>query len=141
MSNLIVDFPSQTLQFSDTSTLYVYEDSLSGSSWYSPAEEDLFRIQAKQDIIALMTGNGKSNTLTQVSSFGLENEIISREYTKKRVLAKRLVRLAVLTEQASPNDANIKEERIALVSKKYSKWSRAQALEIGSFQALTRDTA
>ena len=85
--------------------------------------------------------------------FGLENSLISREYTKRRAITKRLVTLAVLTEQARSNirpliddnktisnetlieSEDDKWDRIAAASRQHSEWSRKQAQAIGSFQA------
>lgn len=71
---------------------------------------------------------------------GLEQQLISSAFTKKRAITKRLVVLAVLTEQTRPVKHDVADdrwERIARASSEHSEWSRAQAQTIGNFQAMS----
>ena len=72
--------------------------------------------------------------------FGLEQQIISNEYTKKRVYTKILVTSAVLKTQArslaSGEDDDKMIAAIANASMKRSEWSRERAQSIGTFQAI-----
>ena len=75
--------------------------------------------------------------------FGMEH-LQSRKYVQKRVMMKRLVQLAVLSEQARhiphehPSD---KQDRIAIASMQRSKWSRVQARVIGIAQLSQQDVS
>ena len=67
-----------------------------------------------------------------------EQQLISSEFTKRRVILKRLESrwtLAVLTEQARAlsHKAHDKQEMITKVSRQYSEWSRAMAQVISYF--------
>ena len=70
--------------------------------------------------------------------FGLEKQMISINSTKKQVLARKIVKAAVLMEQArimsQYEHEYDRQERIAAASMRHSEWSRSQALSIGTFQ-------
>ena len=69
---------------------------------------------------------------------GLE-KLISNDFMKKRELSRKLVKAAVLMEQArimSHEHEYDRQERIAAASRKHSEWSRSQALSVGTFQSI-----
>mmetsp|Transcript_11198 Transcript_11198/g.27528 ORF Transcript_11198/g.27528 Transcript_11198/m.27528 type:complete len:188 (-) Transcript_11198:266-829(-) len=138
----------RTVQFSTTSVLHCYDTPEndgcgSSTSYYSSEEEQQFKRQAKIDIMCfrLMKESGseiKSELPDDMlCPVGLEKSLISKDYTKKRAITKRLVMLAVLAEQSQTLHQKIddKWERIAAASRQHSEWSRTQARTIGSFQA------
>eukprot|EP00579_Thalassiosira_antarctica_P018043 CAMPEP_0201935022 /NCGR_PEP_ID=MMETSP0903-20130614/34740_1 /ASSEMBLY_ACC=CAM_ASM_000552 /TAXON_ID=420261 /ORGANISM="Thalassiosira antarctica, Strain CCMP982" /LENGTH=170 /DNA_ID=CAMNT_0048475361 /DNA_START=89 /DNA_END=601 /DNA_ORIENTATION=+ len=143
----------RTVQFSHISMLRSYEASqdLNASSWYSSAEMRRFKHQARQERKVLWRMKKDRCYLHRLQhsphkidmcTVGLEQQLISSEFTKRRVVSKRLVTLVVLREQARPlsHKADDKPERIAKVSRQHSEWSRAQAQTVGSIQAITRGT-
>ena len=69
---------------------------------------------------------------------GLEQQLVSPEFTKKRARTKKLVKYAVLVEQAKINAAygntTVKAERIAAAARRHSEWSAEQAKMVGDFQ-------
>ena len=82
--------------------------------------------------------NRDAGAPSDICPIGLEQQLISSEYTKKRAITKRLVTLAVLSEQARSVSAGEADgtrwERIAAASRQHSEWSRLQARTIGYFQ-------
>lgn len=143
---------SQTVRFSPSSILQVYEAPLNqsgGSSWYSPQEHRLFKQQKRYEVSILqwkknigcdIYGNG--TFFPDICPVGLEWQLISREFAKMRIEKKRLVTRAVLIEQLRSVTSVVdnKQERIANASRKHSEWSRVQSQAIGSFQANRRIT-
>mmetsp|Transcript_28214 Transcript_28214/g.67924 ORF Transcript_28214/g.67924 Transcript_28214/m.67924 type:complete len:182 (+) Transcript_28214:209-754(+) len=135
------------VQFSPTSVLHCYDapeddGSSSSTSWYSSEEQHKFKQQSKREIMCfrLMKESGrdiKSQLPGDMCPFGLEQSLISKIYTKKRAITKRLVTLAVVAEQERTlfHTSDDKWERIAAASMQHSQWSRTQAQAIGSFQA------
>ena len=128
--------------------LHSYEapqQSSASSSWYMPEEKQLFKEQARQEsrMLRRMKENGSDlSRMGAISNdmlcpFGLEQQLVSRDFTKKRIITKILVRIDVLTEQArhASSEADDKQERIANASRQHSEWSTAQAQTIGTFQA------
>ena len=73
-----------------------------------------------------------------MSPVGIEQALLSRSHTEKRVISKRLVIRAVLDEQARLVPSEDNNERIAIASMQHSEWSRAQAQVVGYFHALIR---
>ena len=69
---------------------------------------------------------------------GLEKQLVSKDFSKKRALSRRLVMAAVHMEQQaqfSHEHEHDRQERIAAASIRHSEWSKAQALTIGNFQS------
>mmetsp|Transcript_14987 Transcript_14987/g.32695 ORF Transcript_14987/g.32695 Transcript_14987/m.32695 type:complete len:186 (-) Transcript_14987:205-762(-) len=174
MPRLIQDYPPQYVQYnpdmwvtddnrvinmkkrrhvriSNNSVLHSFESSRNEKSslWYSPAERDQFKQQARKERIALLrmrkdkcyrdslkNSRGKHG----MCPVGLEQHLISNEYIQQRAICKRLVMLAVLREQACTvsDKSDNRQERIANASRIYSEWSRTQARNIGFSQAITK---
>ena len=90
--------------------------------WYNAYDELNFKLDARDEMASYLQG-------TTRILFGMEH-LQSRTYAQKRVMTKRLVLLAVQSEQARhmhlehPDD---KQDRIAMASMQRSKWSRVQA--------------
>ena len=162
----------QRVRFALASTLVVYDasqykdndgDAMSSSLWYTQGDEDLFKKSARRDIERILraekypknegsrrTDNSDSEDLCPV---GLEQSLISRDHSRRRVIARGLVRDAVFWEQRASPGAGLQEsssspssrrwgpcrrdhaEAIAEASRQASEWSRAQAQAIGYFQA------
>ena len=105
------------------------------ASWYNADDELNFKLDARDEMASYLQGTGKC------IPFGMEN-LQSRKCAQKRVMMKRLVQLAVLSEQARhiphehPSD---KQDRIAIASMQHSKWSRVQARVIGIAQLSQQD--
>ena len=139
----------RTVRFSPISEMFCYhmskEDGCDGdSSWYTSNEYELFQRQAMHDKVSylMMKKKMKADNIPIAECFmpfGFEKHLISRHYTEKRVRKRKLVKLAVLREQARPNCycyGSDKQDRIAKASMLHSEWSRAQARMIGTFQAM-----
>lgn len=146
-----------SVRFSDMSTLYFYHegplDPAAGPSlWYSDEEKEASKRRAGEEIATLQRIKEAGLHLNQmgaalpadVSAVGLEQYLVSPEFTKKRWVTRRTVTMAVLTEQArGDDDADVvgvtdKQDRIARASRKHSGWSAVQAETIGFFQATSR---
>jgi hypothetical protein len=69
---------------------------------------------------------------------GLEQRILSPEFSKKREKTKKLVKYAVLREQSKTDtgdgNSNNKVKRIAEAARRYSEWSVINAKAFGDFQ-------
>ena len=96
---------TRRVQFSHVSTMYSYNKELTTSLWYSPEEEDASKLQAKLDVFAYQTmaasnNNGTSQCRHAITPVGLEKSLVSREFTKQRILTRRLVYAAVLRTRA-----------------------------------------
>ena len=144
-SSTVTAKSTRGVQFSHVSTLYSYNKELTTSLWYSPEEEDASKLQAKLDVItyqsmAASNNNGTSKRRHAITPVGLEKSLVSRDFTKQRVLARKLVYAAVLGEQelAYRKNEEVKPDLIAAASMYHSEWSRSQAEEIGKFQATKR---
>ena len=146
------DFPQSLIskkrvQFSTISSLYTYQDcqdNLGDSSrcrWYSVEDYQRFKQEAKQDRIScLQKKKRKSNgDIDDTVPFGLELQLVSTDFTKKRLIKKALVGLAVREEQERPTNENFiyRQERIAAASRRHSEWARIQAQAVGAFQAIS----
>ena len=135
----------KAVRFSSISVLHCFEapTNQSGSTiktWHSAEEEDAFKLQTKREIATFrkLKERGLFEMPTDMSPVGLEQELISREYTKKRIINKRLGKLAVRAEQARfvPFESlDNRQERIASVSRQHE-WARTQAKTIGLFQVV-----
>ena len=113
------------------------------SAWYSRSDVQRFKLQAKHDMISHLqkTDTTPNDDVMTPRSYpvGLEQQLVSSEFTKKRMVTKRLVQLAVKMEQARTADNvddTLKQDRIAMASMQYSEWSRHQATAIGTLHAL-----
>ena len=150
------DFPYQSLipkkrvQFSTISSLYTYQDCQddlvvsSRCRWYSLEDYQRFKQEAKRDRISCLQkkkrkSNGDDIGDDTVCPFGLELQLVSSDFTKKRLIKKALVGLAVREEQERPTNENFiyRQERIAAASRRHSEWSRIQAQAVGAFQAIS----
>lgn len=168
MSNLVMDFPRHpirrrrsdlsirsddrtprtrppSVRFSATSTVHVYQESpRDPASWYSEEEEEAFKVQTEEEIAALRlikeNGLDCNQYGEEFSPVGLEQHLVSRGFTQKRLVARRMVKMAVLTEQdhCSATEVTEKQDRIARASRKHSRWSAVQAKTIGYFQSTNR---
>lgn len=134
----------RTVRFSPTSTLLSYvvpqeQQRCASSSWYSTEDENLFKLQAKEEIMMLQRMKEDGCDINKLYPFGLEQQLISSLHTKQRKVTRKLVTLAVLTEQGRPpwHRGDDMVERIASASRQHSEWSRFQAQAIGSYQAIS----
>jgi hypothetical protein len=137
-----------TVRFSPISELRCYhapeEDGRNGGdlSWYTSNDYERFQRQAMHDkvsylLLKTMMKTDKIPITKCIMPFGLEKQLISRHYTEKRVRKRKLVKLAVLQEQARLNHCDSdKQERIANASMQHSEWARVQARTIGYCQAM-----
>lgn len=139
-----------TVRFSKYSEMVCFKPSNDTSvSWYGRADENRFKLQAKHDMITHLEKTYDMSTSTSTPNddvmtprsypVGLEQQLVSSEFTKKRMVTKRLVQLAVRMEQArmySDVDDALKQDRIAMASMQYSEWSRHQATTIGTLHAM-----
>ena len=112
--------------------------------WYTDADEDMFKAEAKYDLEILkrmkegLAGANSQQHNEGLCIVGLEQQLISREFMKKRARTKKLVNYAVLLEQSKLRNSycgySEKAERIAEAARQYSEWSAAQAKMVGDFQ-------
>ena len=112
-------------------------------SWYTRKDEQQFQVNARYEMLSyLRTKQAAQEAGVPVKvtcPVGLEKQLISNNFTKKRVLTRKLVKAAVLMEQArimSHEHEYDRQERIAAASRKHSEWSRSQALSVGTFQSI-----
>jgi len=163
--SLIVDFPHmpnatdlhttkkkrRTVRFSHNSMLHCFEacQDPGTSSWFSCMDKQRFKQEAKHEIATFQRMKESGCDINRILSsdstmclFGLEQQLVSREFTKKRLITRRLVTLDVLAEQDRHLSclAEDEQERIAAASRRHSDWSIVQALTIGSFQAMSQST-
>ena len=126
--------------------------------WYTSEDQQRFRRDAKDDASSYLTKRATKQAEAKRTDlpvdhiepppFGLELQLVSKEHTQKRVMTRQLVLIAVLTEQERQyeetaysraadgyDDDDHIQERIAAISRKYSKWSRDEARVVGRFQA------
>ena len=125
--------PRRSVSFNPNSTLYSYnvpEDD--PQDWYTNADEEVMKADARKevDIFRMMKGGLGAAGLSRhhqrnLCIVGLEQQLVSPEFTKKRARTKKLVKYAVLVEQA---------KSIAAAARRHSEWSAAQAKMIGDFQ-------
>ena len=149
------DFPQSLIskkrvQFSTISSLYCYQDyqdNLIVSSrcrWYSLEDYQRFKQEAKRDRISCLQkkkrkSNGDDIGDDTVCPFGLELQLVSSDFNKKRRIQKASVGLSVRAEQERPSNENFihRQERIAVASRQHSEWARIQAQVVGAFQAIS----
>ena len=131
-----------TLSFRSRSTLYCYdvpEDEL--QEWYTDEDEETFKAEAREEVsIFRRIKGGFASIQGQLTSgdlciVGLEQQLVSPEFSKKRERTKKLVTYAVLAAQATSDaDCADKAESIANASKQFSEWSSSKAKMFGDFQ-------
>ena len=145
--------PRRSVSFQSSSTLCCYhvpEDE--PQDWYTGEDEEIFKAAARKEvnIFQRMKGGGRfAGTSEQSASdpqlqlqqnlclVGLEQQLVSPEFSKKRARTKKLVKHAVLVEQCKIETGcgdKDKAERIAEAAIRYSEWSAAQAKMRGDFQ-------
>ena len=155
-ADLIMDFPRTTtskkkqqrmVRFSTMSAMVCYNDRGSDNTtarWYTNEDEQRFREDNQDEAISYVMhketrGSISKNNAPMICPVGLEQQLISREYTKKRSLMKRMAKFTVLREQARISSHNEhpgdKQDRIATASIQCTQWAREQATTIGAFQA------
>ena len=140
-----------TVRFSKYSEMVCFKPSNDTSAcWYNRSDEQRFKLQAKHDMISHLQKTNDMSTHTPSDDVmtprsypvGLEQQLVSSEFTKKRMVTKRLVQLAVRMEQAriysddNADNDTLKQDRIAMASMQYSEWSRHQATAIGTLHAM-----
>lgn len=136
----------RSVLFQPSSTLFLYEgqECALQELWYTKADEDIFKAAAKKQVAAFHQLQMKSGESVGPCCFlnqgglcivGLERDLLSPEISEKRVLTKRLIKCAVLVEQArrGPCSSN-KAERIAYAAMRHSEWSSLEATAVGAFQ-------
>ena len=149
--------PKKRVQFLKISSFYCYQDCQddlivsSRCRWYSLEDYQRFKQEAKRDRISCLQkkkrkSNGDDIGDDTVCPFGLELQLVSSDFTKKRRIKKALVGLAVREEQEQERPTNenfiFRQERIATASRRHSEWARIQAQAVGAFQAIrARDNA
>ena len=156
-ADLVMDFPrtttskkkqQRTVRFSTStmSAMVCYNDRSSDNTtahWYTHEDEQQFRQDNQDEAISYTmhkeTRGSISNSAPMICPVGLEQQLISREYTKKRALMKRMAKFTVLREQARISShsehSDDKHYRIATASILCTQWAREQATTIGAFQA------
>jgi hypothetical protein len=128
--------------FQSRATLYCYEireDEL--QEWYTDEDKETFKAEARKEVcvfrrikggFASAQGQATSGDLCIV---GLEQQLVSPEFSKKRVRTKEQVTYAVLAAQAKVDaDCVAKAERIAAAARRHSEWSASKAKMFGNFQ-------
>ena len=152
-TNLIVNFPTEqkfrhkpkktrrgSVKFSTMSQMHVIEPI--DRSWYTRKDEQQFHVNARYEMLSYLRTKQaaqEAGVLLDVSCpVGLEKQLISKDFTKKRALTRKLVKAAVHMEQArlSHEHEYDRQERIAAASVRHSEWSRSQALTVGTFQSI-----
>lgn len=134
--------PRRCVSFSSASTYTVV--SLTGEEfadikhkiWYTEEDEGRFKEAARMEVAAfkrLQKGGDSAAKQKDMCIVGLEQHLVSHDYTKKRARTKKLISYAVLGAQARGGDAG-DPERIAKTARRYSEWSAEQAKKFGDFQ-------
>ena len=123
------------------SQLYITEPTID-RSWYTIKDEQQFHENARYEMVSYLRAKQAAQDtgvpLEVLCPVGLEKQLISRDFCKKRAFYRKLVLAAVRMEQRvrySHEDEYDRQDRIAAASTRYSEWSRSQALMIGSFQS------
>jgi hypothetical protein len=145
--------PRRSVSFQSSSTLFCYkipEDE--PQDWYTDEDEEIFKAEARKELavfrcmkggFAFAGASGQSVSDPQYQGkmciVGLEQQLVSPEFSKKRARTKKLVMYAMLAEQIRTcygfDDANDdKAKRIAEAARQHSEWSAAQAKIFGDFQ-------
>ena len=131
-----VSFQPSSLLFCYCITEYEPQD------WYTGEDEEIFKAEARKEVAVFrqmkggFTGaSGESAGDPQLCIVGLEQQLISHEFSRQRARTKKLVKYAVLLEQSKAGTGyGDKAERIAEAARRYSEWSAAQAKMFGDFQ-------
>ncbi len=145
----------RSVSFQPRSLLYRYEvPEDEPQEWYTGVDEDIFKKEARKDLAIFQRMKGgfnvdgaarqsalnpqpQHNEIDSLCIVGLEQQLISPEFSKKRARTKKLVKYAVLLEQSRVDlggSVNGKADRIAEAAARYSEWSAAQAKMFGDFQ-------
>jgi hypothetical protein len=130
----------KAVRFSTMSKLIYYQNDPKHdytANWYNADDELNFKLDARDEMASYL-----QDMNTRIP-FGMEH-LQSREYAGKRVMTKRFVLLAVLSEQARHvpyEHPDNKQDRIAMASMQRSKWSRVQARAIGIAQMSQQDVS
>lgn len=147
----------RSVSFQPRSLLYRYnvpEDE--PQEWYTGVDEEIFKKEARKDLAIFQRMKGgfnvngapgqsapdpqpQHNEIDSLCIVGLEQQLISPEFSKKRARTKKLVKYAVLLEQSKievGDGYNDKADRIAEAATRYSEWSVAQAKMFGDFQRI-----
>mmetsp|Transcript_3024 Transcript_3024/g.4947 ORF Transcript_3024/g.4947 Transcript_3024/m.4947 type:complete len:203 (-) Transcript_3024:150-758(-) len=139
----------RSVSFQSSSLLFCYgvpEDE--PQDWYTGEDEEIFKAKARKELAVFrrMKGGfaGASGQLAGVPQHhrnlcivGLEQQLISPEFSRKRARTKKLVKYAVLLEQSKIDTGygdSDKAERISAAARQYSERSAAQAKMFGDFQ-------
>mmetsp|Transcript_3022 Transcript_3022/g.4945 ORF Transcript_3022/g.4945 Transcript_3022/m.4945 type:complete len:206 (-) Transcript_3022:150-767(-) len=133
------------VSFQPSSLLFCYgitEDE--PQDWYTGEDEEIFKAEARKEVAVFrqmkggFTGaSGESAGDPQLCIVGLEQQLISPEFSRKRARTKKLVKYAVLLEQSKIDTGygdSDKAERISAAARQYSERSAAQAKMFGDFQ-------
>ena len=148
--------PRRSVSFRLKSTLFCYDVPENEQEWYTADDEDIFKAQAQKAVVVFQKMKGgfpisdaqapaaMDDDDTQdpdpedLCIVGLEQQLVSPDFTKKRAKTKKIVKYAVLFAQHQArrmdSDVDDKAERIADASIRYSQWSAAQAKMFGEFQ-------
>ena len=133
---------TRRVQLSPISQLYVTTPI--NRSWYTQSDEQQFQFNSRYEMLIYLRNKKAAEAAGKpydiMCPFGLEMKLISKNFTKKRVLTRKTVKAAVLMEQArimsQYEHEYDRQERIAAASMRHSEWSRSQALSIGTFQSI-----
>lgn len=145
----------RSVTFQNRSLLYRYDVPEDESQeWYTGVDEDIFKKEARKDLAIFQRIKGgfnlngaagqsapdpqpQHNEIDSLCIVGLEQQLVSPEFSKKRARTKKLVKYAVLLEQSRIDFGGNyydKADRIAEAAARYSEWSAAQAKMFGDFQ-------
>lgn len=140
--------PRRSVKFNPNSTLYSYNVPQDDpQDWYTNEDEEVMKADARKEVdifrkmkggLRLAAAGLSRHHQRNLCIVGLEQQLVSPEFTKKRARTKKLVKYAVLVEQAKINTAygntTVKAERIAAAARRHSEWSAEQAKMVGDFQ-------
>jgi hypothetical protein len=141
--------PHQSVSFQSSSSLFCYNiPDDEPREWYTDEDEEIVKAEARKEVGVLRRmkagASGQSARNPQphhhqnMCIVGLERQLISREFRKKRARTKKLVNYAVLRKQSKigtgHGNSNNKVERIAEAARRYSEWSVINAKMFGDFQ-------
>ena len=152
-TSLLVDFPSQSqefqhkskkirrssVHFSALSQMHIIEPI--DRPWYTHQDEQQFHDNDQNEMLSyLQTKQAAQDAGVPhkvACPVGLEMQLISYDFIKKRDLTRKMVKAAIHMEQSQfyHEHEYDRQERIAAASIRYSEWSRTQALVNGAFQS------
>lgn len=139
----------RSVSFSLNSTICYYRIPKDDpQEFYSDEDQERMKADARKDLAAFRRiktreeyGCGSSDDDPEerrrnLCIVGLEQHLVSPEFSRERARTKKLVTRAVLVEQARPYYSvdDDKVERIAEAARRYSEWSAARAKMFGDFQ-------